>query len=652
VTNAEVSRALSNIATMLEMEGGNPFRVRAYREAARVIQTHAEPVAALAADEGKLESLAGIGKDLAGKIRDLVKTGTTKVYDDLKAKIPLEVVSLTELQGLGPKRVGTLYQVLGVKNRADLEKAAREGKLRDLPGFGEKIEQNVLRAIATSSQWSGRMLLASAWPVAHAIADHVSDVRGVKQVELAGSFRRRKETVGDLDVLACGGSAEAVMKAFTTHPSVADVLGQGDTKSSVRLVNGLQVDLRLVPEASFGAALLYFTGSKEHNIELRKIAIDNGMSLNEYGLTRGDRFVAGRTEEEVYRALGAEWVPPELREAHGEIEMARYGKVPRLIELEDLRGDLHVHSDRSDGRDSLEAMVRGAKERGHEYIAITEHSHSFPVSRGFDEARVRRSVEEIEAVRKAVPGIEVFHGLEVDILEDGTLDLGGEGLELLDWVIVAIHARLDQDEETATERVLTALDHPAVCALAHPVDRVIGVRDGIPLDLERVFEHVAARGIAMEINAQPERLDLSDTHARLAREKGVRFLIDTDAHSVVQLGFLPFGVFAARRAGLTRDDVLNALPYLPFREALRAGAERRRTAPRHAPAPKKPAAAAPAARSGAGRASADQGARRPAAAEPGPRKPAADGGGRKPAADRAARKPAATAPAKGKHRPR
>jgi len=651
MTNAEVGRALSNIATMLEMEGGNPFRVRAYREAARVIQTHAEPVAALAADEGKLEALAGIGKDLAGKIRDLVKTGTTKVYDELKAKIPLEVVSLTELQGLGPKRVGTLYQVLGVRNRADLEKAAREGKLRDLPGFGEKIEQNVLRAIATSSQWSGRMLLASAWPVAHAIADHVRDVRGVKQVELAGSFRRRKETVGDLDVLVCGGQAETVMKAFTTHPSVADVLGRGDTKSSVRLVNGLQVDLRLVPEASFGAALLYFTGSKEHNIELRKIAIDNGMSLNEYGLTRGDRFVAGRTEEEVYRALGSEWVPPELRESHGEIEMARYGRLPRLIELEDLRGDLHMHSDRSDGRDSLEAMVRGARERGHEYIAITEHTR-LNLARGFDEARVRRSADEIEAVRKAVPGIEVLHGLEVDILEDGKLDLGAEGLDLLDWVIVAVHTRLDQDEETATERVLTALDHPAVCALAHPLSRLIGVRDGIPLDLDRVFEHAAARGIAMEINAQPERLDLSDTHARLAREKGVRFLIDTDAHSVVQLGFLPFGVFAARRAGLSRDDVLNALPYLPFRAALRAGAERRRTAPRHAPAPKKPAATAPAAHSGAGRASADQRARRPAAAEPGSRKPAADGGGRKPAAERATRKPAATGPTKGKHRPR
>jgi DNA polymerase (family 10) len=662
MTNAEVGRALSNIAVMLEMEGGNPFRVRAYREAARVILSQAEPVATLAAEEGRLEALGGIGKDLAGKIRDLVKTGSTKVYDELKAKIPLEVVSLTELQGLGPKRVGTLFQVLGVRNRADLEQAAREGKLRDLPGFGEKIEQNVLKAIATASQWSGRMLLASAWPVAHAIADHVRDVKGVKQVELAGSFRRRKETVGDLDVLVCGGKSEAVMGAFTSHPSVAEVMGRGETKSSVRLVNGLQVDLRLVPEAAFGAALLYFTGSKEHNIELRKIAIDQGMSLNEYGLTRGEKFVAGRTEEEVYRALGAAWVPPELREARGEIELARYGRLPRLIELEELRGDLHMHTDRTDGRDSLETMVRAARDRGYEYVAVTEHSQAFAMSRGFDEARVRRSVEEIAAVRREVPGIEVLHGLEVDILADGALDLADEALELLDWVIVAIHSRFDQDERAATARVLAALDHPAVHAMAHPVGRAIGVRGGIPLDLERVFERAAERGVAMEINAQPERADLSDVNARLAREKGVRFVIDTDAHSAVQLGFAQFGVFAARRAGLSRDEVLNALPWLTLREAIRRDGRRRATvaaaagpaarerAPRGADAAPR-SGAVPAGKAAGRRAPAGDGGRKPAP-DGGSRKPAPDGGARKPAPDGAARKPAATGPAKGPRRPR
>jgi DNA polymerase (family 10) len=655
VTNAEVGRALSNIAVMLEMEGGNPFRVRAYREAARVIQSQAEPVASLAAEEGRLESLGGIGKDLAAKIRDLVTTGTTKVYEELKAKIPLEVVSLTELQGLGPKRVGTLFQVLGVRNRADLEKAAREGKLRDLPGFGEKIEQNVLRAIATSSQWSGRMLLASAWPVAHAIADHVRDVKGVKQVELAGSFRRRKETVGDLDLLACGGAPENVMGAFASHPSVAEVLGRGETKSSVRLVNGLQVDLRLVPEAAFGAALLYFTGSKEHNIELRKIAIEQGMSLNEYGLTRGERFVAGRTEEEVYRALGASWIPPELREARGEIEQARFGRLPRLVELEDLRGDLHMHSDRTDGRDSLETMVRAARDRGYEYVAITEHSKALAMSRGFDEARVRRSVEEIAAVRGQVPGIEVLHGLEVDILADGALDLADDALDLLDWVVVAIHSRLDQDAKAATARVLRALDHPAVHAMAHPTGRLIGVREGAPLDLDAVFARAAERGIAMEISAQPERADLSDVNARLARDKGVRLVIDTDAHSAVQLGFAPFGVFTARRAGLTREDVLNALPYLAFREAVARDGRRREpaAAAAGAGAGKRAAAAGRRTAEAPGLGTAAPGARAKKAGTDAVRRegpPEAHPKDRSP--DAAGRKPAPAGPAKGQRRPR
>ena len=643
MTNAEVARVLANIAVMLEMEGGNPFRVRAYREAARVVLSQAEPVGTLAADEGRLESLGGIGKDLAGKIRDLVKTGTTKVYDELKAKIPLEVVALTELQGLGPKRVGTLFQVLGVKNRADLEQAARAGRLRDLPGFGEKIEQNVLKAIATASQWSGRMLLASAWPVAHAIADHVRDVRDVKQVDIAGSFRRRKETVGDLDILACGGASEDVMGAFTSHPSVADVLGRGETKTSVRLVNGLQVDLRLVPEAAYGAALLYFTGSKEHNIELRKLAIEQGMSLNEYGLTRGEKFVAGRTEEEVYRALGGAWIPPELREARGELELSRYGRLPRLVELEDLRGDLHMHTDRTDGRDSLETMVRAARDRGYEYVAITEHSKSLAMVRGFDEARVRRSADEIAAVREQVPGIEVLHGLEVDILADGGLDLADEALESLDWVVVAIHSRLDQDAKAATARVLRALDHAAVHAMAHPVGRVIGTREGVALDLEVVFARAAERGIAMEINAQPDRTDLSDAHARLARENGVRIVIDTDAHSAAQLGFAQFGVFAARRAGLTRDDVLNTLPYLNFREAVARGAKRRETA-------------AGAARSAGERASAvDRGAApakaraRGTDARPAGTPPQA-GPKQAPAATR--KKPDVSGPAKGPRRPR
>ncbi len=569
MTNADAARVLARIATMLEIDGANPFRVRAYREAARVVESQGEPVEALATEEGALEALPGIGKDLAQKIRDIVLTGTTGLYEEMQQKIPLGVVALTELQGLGPKRVKTLFETLGVKDRADLESAAQAGKLRELPGFGEKVEQNVLKALAASRRWSGRMLLSGAWVVAHAIAEHVRRVPGVERVELAGSFRRRKETVGDLDVLVCGGRPDAVMQVFVTHADVVEVLGHGETKSSVRLRNGLQVDLRHVPNASFGAALLYFTGSKEHNIELRKIAIEKGLSLNEYGLARGERIEAGRTEEEVYAALGLAWIPPELREATGEIDLARSGRLPLLVEEKDLMADLHMHTDRSDGHDTLDGMVRAARDRGYRYCAITEHSKSLAFARGFDEARVARSVAEIAEVRRRHPDIRILHGLEVDILADGALDLGDDGLALLDWVIVSLHSRLDQPAPVATERVLRALAHPRVCAMAHPTGRLIGSREPAAFDMDRVLERAAALGVAMEINSQPDRIDLKDTHARLAKEMGVRMVIDTDAHSTVQLDYIRFGVFAARRAGLTKDDVLNTLPYERFVEALR-----------------------------------------------------------------------------------
>jgi len=607
MTNVDAARILARIATMLEIQGANPFRVRAYREGARVVEAQGEPVARLADEEGALEALPGIGRDLAGKIRDIVRTGTTQVYDDLKAKIPVEVVALTELQGLGPKRVKTLFEQLGIRDRDQLAEAARAGRLRELPGFGEKVEQNVLKALGAAERWAGRLTLGGAWPVAHAIAAHVGRVRGVERVEIAGSFRRRKETVGDLDLLVCGGSADTVMAAFVSYPEAAEVLGRGETKSSLKMRNGLQVDLRHVPAESFGAALLYFTGSKEHNIELRKIAIDKGLSLNEYGLTRGEKTVAARTEEDVYQALGLAWIPPELREAIGEIELSRQGKLPKLIEEKDLVADLHMHSDRSDGRDTLEAMVKAARDRGYRYCSVTEHSKALGFGRGFDEARVARSVEEIAAVRRSVPGIEVLHGLEVDILADGELDLGDEGLAMLDWVLVSLHSRLDQPPAEATARVLRAIEHPRVTCMAHPTGRLIGSRDPSPFDMDRVTTRAAELGVAMEINSQPDRMDLKDSHARLAREKGVRMVIDTDSHSTKHLELIRYGVFIARRAGLTRDDVLNTLPCEQFM------AERRRPrgAPRDTDAVARTTAAA---------------TRAPAAAKPKPspaRKPAA-----------------------------
>ena len=578
LTNADVGRVLATLATMLELDGANVFRVRAYREAARIVDSLPDPVGRLANVEGALEALPGIGRDLAQKIRDILATGTTALYDQLLGTYPLELVRLTELQGLGAKRVRALHDALGIRDRAGLEAAARAGKLRDLPGFGEKLEQKVLHSLSIAEQVSGRMLLANAWAVAHGLADRLRAVAGVTRVELAGSFRRRRDTVGDLDLLVSGGGVQPVMDAFTTHEQVAEVLARGETKSSVRLADGLQVDLRLVPAESFGAALLYFTGSKEHNIELRRVANDQGLTLNEYGLARATDtraqprsadVVAGRTEEEIYRALGMDWIPPELREAHGEIALARAGRLPRLIEQDDLRGDLHMHTTRSDGRHTLAEMVRAAKNRGYAYVAITEHSKSLAMAGGFDEARVRRSVAEIDAVRREVPGIEVLHGLEVDILGDGGLDLDDDALDLLDWVIVSLHSRLAQEPAEATARVLRALEHPAVCAMGHPTGRMIGTRPASPFDMEQVLERAAALGVAMEINCQPDRLDLSDAHARLAREKGVTLVVDTDAHSMANLDLMRYGLFVARRAGLTKDDVLNAWPYERMRRALR-----------------------------------------------------------------------------------
>ena len=564
MTNAEIAKVLEHLGVMLELEGANVFRVRAYKEAARIVGASGETMAALAPTPGALEALKGIGKDLAQKIRDLVATGSTELYRDLQKKFPISVVELTELHGLGPKRVGTLFEVLGVRNREDLEKAARSGKLKDLPGFGEKVEQNVLKSLATASQWSGRMLLATVWPLAHELAAHVGKVKGVKQVEIAGSFRRRKETVGDLDLLVSGGHPYEVMEAFVRHPAVAEILGRGETKSSVRLTQGMQVDLRHVPESSFGAALLYFTGSKEHNIELRRIAIEKGMSLNEYGLTRGEKVVASRTEEEVYKALGAAWIQPELREAHGEIEMARFSRLPELVEPKDLRADLHMHTTRSDGRDTIESMVQAVIARGYEYMAITEHSKALPMARGFDAARVRQSVLEIEEARRQFPQIPILHGLEVDILGDGELDLDDETLGLLDWVVISLHSRFDQDPAAATARVLRALSNPMVHAFGHPTGRLIGSRDPVAFDVEQAAEAAAARGVLMEINASPDRLDLNDSNARLARQKGCGFVIDTDAHATRHLDNIQFGVFQARRAGLTRDDVWNARSWKSF----------------------------------------------------------------------------------------
>jgi DNA polymerase (family 10) len=558
MTNDDIAKVFNRLATMLEIDGANSFRVRAYREAARVLGELTEPAAGL--DVLALKGLPGIGGDLAAKIRDVIDTGTTALFEETKLKVPLEVVALTELQGMGPKRVKMLLD-RGIKSREQLEQAARSGALRDLPGFGETLVGKILKAIESAERIGSRPLLSAAWPVAEALMMRIRQIPGVTQVEAAGSFRRRKETVGDLDILVAGGDPARVMGSLTEYTEVAEILGRGDTKSSVRLRSALQVDLRLVPEEGFGAALLYFTGNKPHNIALRKIAIDKGWMLNEYGLFDDGTRIAGRTEEEVYRKLGMAWIPPELREARDEIERAVAGTLPRLIELTDLRGDLHLHTNRTDGRESLETVVKTAKAKGYGYCAITDHSQSLTMANGFDTERVRRSVGEIQAVRRAVPGIQVMHGLEVDILGDGTLDLDDEGLAMLDWVIVSLHSRLGQPRDEMTARVLKALAHPAVHVMGHPTARMLGKREPVDIDLEAVLDAAAKHGVCMEINAQPHRIDLCDLHARMAKERGIKLVIDTDGHTLVEMDQMRYGIFAARRAGLEKSDVLNTLEY-------------------------------------------------------------------------------------------
>ena len=611
MTNADVARVFRQIAVMLELEGANVFRIRAYQDAARIVESMGEPVGAAAAREGGLEGIRGIGRDLAGKIRELIATGHTPVYDELRSKYPETLIGLTELQGLGARRVKLLFQTLGIRDRPGLEQAARDGKLRGLPGFGEKMEQKILKSLASMEQWAGRVLLAQAWVIAEPIVSGLRGIDGVTQVEAAGSFRRRRDTIGDLDIVVCGGDCERVMDHFIQWGGVgAELLGRGGTKCSLRISIGLQVDLRHVPEESFGAALLYFTGSKDHNIALRRIALDKGLSLNEYGLLRDGRPVAGRTEQDIYRALDLPWIPPELREGHNEIALAREGRLPKLVGLDDLRGDLHMHTTRTDGRSSLSEMVAACCARGYAYCAITDHSQSLTFAGGFDAARVRQSVEEVAAVRREVPGIEVLHGLEVDILPDGSLDLSDDGLDLLDWVTISLHRNFDQPAAEMTDRVLRALQHPRVCAMSHPTARKIGQRPGVAMDLDRIFARAAELGVAMEINAQPDRVDLSDTHARRAAELGVSFVIDTDAHSVAELDQMRWGVFAARRAGLTPAHVLNTMALPKLRPRLRthgrpagtapAIATGRKSAGRGATAPrrKKPASSAAQPKSG------------------------------------------------------
>lgn len=560
IHNADIAAAFDEIADLLEIKGENPFRVRAYRNAARVLAEYPEPLREKVDRGDDLTQIPGIGKDLALKIGQLVITGRIAQLEELRAEFPAGLLDMLRLPGLGPKRVKTLFNELNIRDLDQLAAAARERKIRQLKGFGEKIESGILHAIQTRQREGRRFQRAAMSPHAEALCRHLRAVPGVQRVEPAGSYRRARETIGDLDILVEASDSAAVMDAFVKYDEVADVLAHGETKSSARLRAGLQVDVRVVPAESFGAALQYFTGSKEHNIAIRKIAQAKGLKVNEYGVMRGEERIAGRTEEEVYGALGLAVPPPEIREDRGEIELAARGALPRLVELADIRGDLHNHTDWSDGANTLEEMAEAARARGYEYLAICDHSKRLTVAHGLDEKRLLRQIEEIDRLNTRLKGIRLLKGIECDILEDGSLDLDDSVLKELDLVVVSVHSKFNLSREQQTERVLRALDNRYATILAHPTGRLIQQREPFEIDLARVIEHARARGRVLELNANPMRLDLNDVHCRLAKEAGVKIAINVDGHQTAELANMAYGIGQARRGWLEPGDVLNTLP--------------------------------------------------------------------------------------------
>jgi len=577
--NLEIARVFSQMADLLEIQDANPFRVRAYRNAARLVDGHAKPMRKLVEEESDLTELPAIGKEMARHIHELVETGSLSALDELAQKIPRSLIDVIELPGVGPKKAKKLWKELGIETVDELEDRAEAGEVAALSGFGEKSQQKILTGIEQFRQHRSRFKLVDADRLVMPLLEYLQQSPEVERLEVAGSYRRRVETVGDIDLLAIASDAEAVMERFTSYPQVTLVQMSGATRGRVSLQSGLEVDLRILTEPSYGAALIYFTGSKEHNIKLRKRAIEQGSRLSEYGVFRqagddeegsaerdpwaGER-VAGRTEEEVYAAMELPWIAPELREDRGEVEAAARNELPVLVDLADMKGDLQMHSTWSDGKNSIEEMVAACAARGYEYMALTDHSKALAMTGGLDARRLREQWKEIEEVQERHPEIRILKSQEVDILADGTLDQEDEMLEELDLVVVAVHSRFDLPAVEQTERILAALQHPHVDILAHPTGRLINRRPPFEFQLDEVLHCAKENGVVVELNANPARLDLEDSHLMLARELGLRVAISTDAHRVRDLDLMHYGVEQARRAWLSKADVVNALPLEDF----------------------------------------------------------------------------------------
>lgn len=576
--NSDLARLLSEIADLLEVKGADHFRIRSYRNAALVIEGHPESLRGLYESGGQaaLTGIHGIGESIRAKVIEALTTGACGFLEELKNELSPGILDLLRVSGIGPKKAGLFFKELGIKGLDDLEAAAKAGTLQTLPGIGAATEARILRSIHTIRRLEGKFKLSVVMQYADAFVSYLKKIDGVKMVEPVGSLRRWKETVGDLDILVICKDPEPVMEAFTTHPEVREVLAHGQTRSAVVLHSGLQVDIRVMAAQSFGAARLYFTGSKAHNVELRERAKRMGLKVSEYGVFDSrERMVVGATEEGMYKALGLPFIAPELREGRGEIEAALAQRLPRLIEPSDIRGDLHVHTDESDGGDTLSAMIEAAINLGYEYIAVTDHSKAVGVAHGLDERRVMAQIDRIDAVNERLKrrgaGFTVLKGAEVDIRADGSLDHPDSVLERLDCVVAAVHSGFQMKRSAMTGRIIKALETGRVNILAHPTGRLINEREAYEVDIEAVMDAAKKTGTALELNSHPDRLDLNDIHCAMAREKGIMVAISTDAHSVSHYANIRFGIHTAARGWLEKKDVLNARPLKKLLEILKKG---------------------------------------------------------------------------------
>ena len=571
--NREIAVMLSETADLMEIAGQDGFRIRSYRNAASAIESYPERVMDVVVNpERKVTDIPGIGKGMAAVLLEISQRGSFERRDEMLAKYPASALEFLRIQGLGPKSIAMIWDHFKISTIDELERICREQKLRELPRMGAKLEEKVLKSIASYRQSSGRFLLSFGRKTADELIAYLSEVDGIDRIEPAGSLRRGRETIGDLDLLATGPGAAAALERFTTHPKVHTILGKGANKASVKYgLEGLQVDLRALPHESYGAAMQYFTGSKEHNVILRTRALKLGLTLNEYGLARLDdgTRVAGETEEEIYEALGLAWIPPEMRENCGEIEAAAERRIPRLVQLSDIRGDLHMHTRETDGRATLEEMAEAARERGYQYIAITDHSKALAMANGLDEKRVVAFAKQVREMNQDGLGIRVLSGIECDIMRDGSMDIENDALAELDVVIGSVHSHMNLESAEMTHRLLSALECPHLRIMGHPTGRILLHREAFPFDFDAIATQAAKRRVALEINASPERLDLHGPLLRTAKSKGVKFTIATDAHHPKHLLNMPYGILMARRGWLEPADILNTLPLDQFQQALR-----------------------------------------------------------------------------------